>query len=108
MGYYFSRMERQELRLAIQTLLNDVMEQCFRELIHYPQESTAMNEIIRECASEASYLTIKVDAHGFEQGSEDLRGHYREVSRDLHRKSLELMGQLQRARQHHRISAAGE
>lgn len=92
-------MERSELRLAVQTLLNDVIEQCFKHLIHHPQESDELNRIIRDCSQEISYLTIKIDAHTFEPKSPEAIAHYRDISKELHRKSLELMSGLQKAKQ---------
>lgn len=100
-------MERSELRLAVQILLNDVIEQCFRHLIHHPQESDELNRIIRECSQEISYLTIKIDAHSFKSNSPELEDHYKMLSKELHRKSLELMSGLQRVRQRD-INVSGE
>lgn len=88
-------MERQDLLNAIETLLNDATEQCFHHLVNHPQQSMALNEIIREATQERAYLTIKVDAHNFERGSEGARAHHKQISKELHKKSLQLMGRLQ-------------
>lgn len=88
-------MQRTELKSAISTLLGDVTEQCFHHLIHHPQQTMELNEIIRDCAKETNYLLLKVDAHGHPANSEGALAHYKIVSRDLHKKSLHLMSRLQ-------------
>lgn len=92
-------MNRSELRLAVQTLLNDVIEQCFKHLIHHPQESDELNRIIRDCSKEISYLTIKIDAHSFQPKTPEIAEHYVGVSKEVHQKSLELMSRLQNVKQ---------
>ncbi|MFT4678309.1 MAG: hypothetical protein ACI84C_001889 [Flavobacteriales bacterium] len=88
--------DRVQLKSAVHTLLNDVIEQCFRHLIHYPQRGDDLNRLIKETTDEINYLTIKIDAHNHRKGTPDLDKHYDQLSRDLHKKSLHLMGKLQK------------
>ena len=101
-------MERQDLLNAIEMLLNDVIEQCFHHLVNHPQESIDLNEIVREATQERAYLTIKVDAHGFEDGSAQARSHCEQISKTLHKKSLQLMGRLQDIKGRHQSNVAGD
>jgi hypothetical protein len=87
---------RVQLKSAVHTLLNDVIEQCFRHLIHYPQSSDELNKLIKEATDEINYMTIKIDAHNHRGGTPDLDKHYDQLSRDLHKKSLQLLGKLQK------------
>ncbi len=87
---------RVQLKSAVHTLLNDVIEQCFRHLIHHPQSSDELNKLIKEATDEINYMTIKIDAHNHRKGTPDLDKHYDQLSRDLHKKSLQLMGKLQK------------
>ncbi|MCB0760181.1 MAG: hypothetical protein KDC12_01570 [Flavobacteriales bacterium] len=87
---------RVQLKSAVHTLLNDVVEQCFRHLIHHPQSSDELNRIIKDATDEINYLMLKIDAHNHRQGTPDLDKHYESISKDLHKKSLLLMGRLQK------------
>jgi len=87
---------RAELKRAIHTILNDVIEHCFKHLIHHPQNSDELNKIIKESTDEINYLVIKVDAHNLKKGSSELTDHYQGISKDLHRKSLYLLSRLQK------------
>lgn len=91
-------MERSILKNAISTLLGDVSEQCLQFLVHHPEKSTPLNAIIRECSEEMNYLVLKVDAHPHPEGSEGALAHYKVVSRELHKKSLQLMSRLQKVK----------
>jgi S-adenosylmethionine/arginine decarboxylase-like enzyme len=86
---------RAELKRAVHTILNDVIEQCFRHLIHHPQDGDELNKLIKESTDEINYLLIKIDAHSFENGSQELDVHYSGISKDLHKKSLRLLGRFQ-------------
>lgn len=66
-----------------------------------------LNEIIHEATQERSYLNIKVDAHNFPAQSEQEREHFRQISRELHKKSLQLMGRLQDVKQRQSNVAGG-
>jgi hypothetical protein len=88
--------QRAELKRAVHTILNDVVEQCFRHLIHYPQNGDELNKVIKDATDEINYLLIKIDAHNFKNGSQNLKQHYQDISKDLHRKSLMMLSRLQR------------
>lgn len=86
---------REELRNAVNTLLNDVIEQSFSFLIHHPQKGDALNKIIKETTDELNYFLVKIDAHNFPRQSQNLAEHYNQITHEVHRRSLELMSQLQ-------------
>lgn len=87
--------DRSELKRAVHVLLNDVVEQCFQNMMHYPQHSGDLNRIIKDATDEINYLTMKIDAHNFGSDSPELKDHFRSISKDTHKKSLHLMGKLQ-------------
>ena len=87
---------RNELKRAVHSIMNDVVEQCFYHLVHHPHLSEPLNRIIKDASDEINYQVIKIDAHGYTLGSSELEDHYRRISRDLHRKSLELLSELQK------------
>lgn len=97
-----------ELKRAVHTILNDVVEQCFKHLIHYPQKSDALNKIIKEATDEINYLIIKIDAHNFKKGSPELDNHYNVISKDLHKKSLHLLARLQQVQREEVTNVSGE
>ncbi|MGB0424084.1 MAG: hypothetical protein ACPGED_07175 [Flavobacteriales bacterium] len=86
---------RSELKRAVHVLLNDVVEQCFQNMIHYPQHSSELNRIIKDATDEINYLTLKIDAHDFPNDSPELKDHFKTISKDTHKKSLRLLGSLQ-------------
>ena len=86
---------RSELKRAVHVLLNDVVEQCFQNMIHYPEHSSELNRIIKDATHEINYLSLKIDAHDFKIDSPELKDHYKVISRDTHKKSLHLLGKLQ-------------
>jgi hypothetical protein len=87
--------DRDQLRYAVQEFLNDVIEQGFHHLINHPQQSDELNLIIKDATDELNYQMLRVDAHNFKQGSKELTEHYRSISNDTQRKSLELLSRLQ-------------
>lgn len=89
---------RDELKYAVQEILNDVIEQGFHHLVHHPQRSDALNKIIKEASEELNYQLLKIDTHAFASGSQEVQDHYQRISRDTQRKSLELLAELQRIR----------
>ncbi len=93
-----------ELRRAVHSILNDVVEQCFHHLIHHPQHTDAINRIIREASEEINYQSLKIDAHTLRQGSKELEEHYAVISRDCQKKSLEMLSRLQRIQREKTIS----
>ena len=88
-------MEREEVRKAVNTMLNDVIEQAFHYLVHQPQQTDEVNRIIKESSDEMNYQLLKVDAHNFLPDSSDLQEHFNAINKDVHRKSLELLSRLQ-------------
>jgi len=90
---------RDELRYAVQELLNEVIEQGFHHLVNHPQDSDELNRIIKEASEELNYQLLRIDSHSHKPGSQELEGHFRQISRDCQRKSLELLRNLQRVQQ---------
>lgn len=90
---------REELRQAVQTMLNDVIEQGFHHLISHPQNSNELNNIIHEASTELNYQLLKVDSHSFKPNTSDLENHYKTISKDTQRMSLDLLSRLQRVQQ---------
>ena len=84
------------LKKAIYNMFNDIIEQSFRQMIHFPEEGDVLNGIIKDATDELNYLVMKLDSHNFEPNSQSLQKHYNEISRDLNRSSLELLGRLQK------------
>lgn len=101
-------INRAELKRAVHTILNDVIEQCFKHLIHHPQNSDELNKIIKDSTEEINYLVIKIDAHSYEKGSSELETHYQSISRDLHKKSLYLLSRLQKVQRGKESNVSGE
>lgn len=87
---------REELKNAVHTLLNDVIEQGFHHLIHHPQQSDELNRIIKDATDELSYLNVKIDAHSFRPDSPQLQHHFESISRDAQRKSIDLLSMIQK------------
>lgn len=87
---------REQLKYAVQEILNDVIEQGFHHLVHHPQQSDALNKIIKDASEELNYQLLKIDSHNYSQGSKELLDHYQHISKDTQRKSLELLGELQK------------
>lgn len=91
--------DREQIRYAVQEILNDVIEQGFHHLVNHPQEGDELNRIIKEATDELNYQLIKIDSHSHKIGSRELEQHFGQISRDTQRKSLELLGQLQQIQQ---------
>lgn len=87
--------DRSELKRAVHSMLNDVVEQCFQQMIHYPQQAQDLNRIIKDATEEINYQVLKIDAHDHKPNSAELDVLYRAISKDTHKKSLRLLGQLQ-------------
>jgi hypothetical protein len=88
-------MEREEVKYAVNTMLNDVIEQAFQYLVQHPQESDEINRIIREAGDEMNYQLLKIDAHNYKPVSAELQDHFNMINKDVHKKSLELLSRLQ-------------
>jgi hypothetical protein len=91
--------DRDQLRYAVQEFLNDVIEQGFHHLINHPQQSDELNLIIKEATDELNYQLLRIDAHSFKQGSKELNEHYKAISVETQRRSLELLSNLQKIQQ---------
>lgn len=99
---------RQDLKRTVHAIMNDVVEQCFQHLIHHPQHAQEINRIIREASDEISYQTIKIDAHNYNTRSAEIESHYGDISRDVHKKSLEMLSRLQKIKRSSTIIDGGE
>jgi hypothetical protein len=100
--------DRQELHAAVHSMLNDVVEQCFQHLMHHPQHSDHINRIIREASEEMNYQCLKIDAHSHRSNSKLLQEHYACISKDVHRRSLEMLSRLQRIQRNGQLSGGDE
>lgn len=76
-------------------MLNDVVEQCFQHMIHHPQRTKDLNQIIKDATEEINHQVLKIDAHDHEPNSSELDLLYRKITKDTHKKSIRLLGQLQ-------------
>lgn len=97
---------RNDLHRAVHSIMNDVVEQCFSHLIHYPQDSDELNRIIRDASEETNYQILKIDAHNFKYGSTDLVQHYNTISHDTQKKSLQLLSRLQKIQRAAKVNVA--
>ena len=88
--------DRHELKRAVHAILNDVVEQCFNHLIYHPHHADQINRLIREASDEINYQSLKIDAHEHRNGSKALESHYAEISKETHKKSLEMLSRLQK------------
>lgn len=77
-------------------MMNDVVEQCFSHMINHPHHCDEINTIIRDASDEINYQVLKIDAHDWSSNEHKLEEHYRIISKDVQRKSLELLSRLQR------------
>jgi len=91
--------DREQMRYAVQEILNDVIEQGFHHLVNHSQEGDELNKIIKEATDELNYQLIKIDSHCLKVGSRELERHFNQVAKDTQHKSLELLGQLQQIQQ---------
>lgn len=82
--------------------MNDVVEQCFHYMVHHPHCSEQLNQIIRDASDEIQYQLLKIDAHTFQDNSEELEMHYRLITKEVNRKSLMLLSKLQKLQHNER------
>lgn len=99
--------DRNELKRAVHSIMNDVVEQCFHHLIHHPHQGDTINGLIRDASQEIHYQCIKIDAHTLRDRSQEADAHYRKIAHDVQRKSLELLSMLQRIQREDRITSGG-
>jgi len=90
---------REELKSAVQEMLNDVIEQGFHHLVYHPQQSNELNQIIHDATNELNYQLLKVDSHDYKPETPELHNHYNSISRDTQRTSLDLLSRLQKVRE---------
>jgi arsenate reductase-like glutaredoxin family protein len=90
---------RDQMKYAVQEILNDVIEQGFHHLVNHPQNSDELNRIIKDATDELNYQLLKIDSHSFKPGSKELSDHFQCISKDAQRKSLELLSRLQKIQQ---------
>jgi len=90
---------REELKEAVQQMLNDVIEQGFHHLVNHPQQTNELNSIIHDATNELNYQLLKVDSHSYKAETEELENHYKIISKDTQRTSLDLLSRLQRVRE---------
>lgn len=90
---------REELKDAVQQMLNDVIEQGFHHLVYHPQQSNELNNIIHDATNELNYQLLKVDSHSFHPESPEIENHYNHISKDTQRTSLDLLSRLQKIRE---------
>lgn len=86
---------RDTIRIVVQELLNDVIEQGFHHLVNHPQQSDELNHIIQDATEELNYQLLKIDSHSFKLDKE-IEQHYERISSDTQRKSLDLLSKLQK------------
>lgn len=91
--------DREQIKYAVQEMLNDVIEQGFHHLVNHPQQSDALNKIIKDASEEMNYQLLKVDSHSHKPGSPELHAHFQTISSDAQRKSLLLLHELQKIQQ---------
>lgn len=91
--------DRDQLKYAVQEILNDVIEQGFHHLVNHPQSSDELNKIIKDATDELNYQLLKIDSHSHKPGSKELTDHFNFISKDAQRKSLELLSRLQKIQQ---------
>lgn len=99
--------DRNELKRAVHSIMNDVVEQCFHHLIHHPHQGDTINGLIRDASQEIHYQCIKIDAHAYRERSQEAEAHYRNIANDVQRKSLELLSRLQRIQKEDRATSGG-
>ena len=87
---------RSEIYQAVNTILNDVIEQSFSHLVRHPQRSDELNHIIREASEDLNYYLLKIDAHDHRPNSKGLEEHYLSITKEVGKKSLHLLARLQR------------
>ncbi|MEZ4800780.1 MAG: hypothetical protein R2809_13590 [Flavobacteriales bacterium] len=89
-------LNRDELKYSIQEFFNDVIEQGFHHLVNYPQNDSELSVLISDATNEMNYQLLKLDSHNFKNDCPELQKHYQSVCKDSERKSLEMLGQLQK------------
>lgn len=90
---------RESTRLVVQELMNEVIEQGFHELVHRPQESINLNELIQSATTILGEQLQRIDNHHYKKGSEELQHYWKTITNDAERVSLELLKEIQRIKQ---------
>jgi len=86
--------QKEVVKRAIETILNDVIDRGFKHLMHFPQSDTSLNVILRKASEEMSRLKWQLENHKAKSESE-LDRHFKEVSDDLQKTGLALLSELQ-------------
>ncbi|MEO0404638.1 MAG: hypothetical protein AAF193_07180 [Bacteroidota bacterium] len=84
-----------DLKKAVHSMLNDVVEQCFQRMIHHPEDASDLNGIIKDATDEINYQVLKLEANQSVNDPVKLDEIHRVVSKDTHKKSMELLRKLQ-------------
>lgn len=86
--------QKEVVRRAIETILNDVIDRGFKHLMHYPQSDSALNVILRKASEDMSRLKVELENHSASTEAERAR-HYKAISDDLQKTGLSLLSELQ-------------
>lgn len=88
-------MRKDHLKKSVYIMMNDIIEQCFKKMIHFPEEGEKLNKIISEATKNLNELTNKLDENHHSSNSPEGKIFYDEVASELRHKSLTLQRQLQ-------------
>ncbi len=92
---------RESTRSIVQELMNEVIEQGFHELVHRPQESINLNELILSATTILGEQLHQIDQHPYRKGSEELQHYWKSITNEAERVSLELLMEIQQIKQQH-------
>jgi len=90
---------RESTRSIVQELMNEVIEQGFHELVHRPQESIILNELILSATTILGEQLHRIDQHQYIKGSEELQHYWKSITNEAERVSLELLMEIQQIKQ---------
>ncbi len=90
---------RESTRSIVQELMNEVIEQGFHELVHRPQESINLNELILLATTILGEQMHRIDQHQYKIGSEELQHYWKSITNEAERVSLELLMEIQQIKQ---------
>jgi hypothetical protein len=84
---------KEDVLRAIDSILNDVVDQSLKHLMRHPQSDNELNLIIREATEEISRLKGSLENH-HAAAKEEKELHYRAVADELHSNSIRLLQRL--------------
>lgn len=90
---------RESIRSIVHELMNEVIEVGFHELVNRPQESTRLNDVIKNAGESLGEHLRRIDDHSLPPNSAALMEHWQKVSEDAQRDSLNLLSEIQQIRQ---------